>query len=79
MIAMEECLNTERSLPDFDDVQGYEDEYEESEEEEDYEDEEEAEPGRVKAKAAKKKAPTKKSIFEVFEPSELERGHFTDR
>lgn len=64
---------------DFDDVRGYDDEYEESEEEEDYEDEEEADQVKVKAKAAKKKAPAKKSIFEVFEPVELERGHFTDR
>jgi transcription elongation factor SPT6 len=28
-------------------------------------------------KTARKKA-TKKSIFEIYEPSELKRGHFTD-
>lgn len=28
-------------------------------------------------KAAKKKT-SKKSIFEIYEPSELKRGHFTD-
>lgn len=67
------------SLSDFEDVRGYEDEYEESEEEEDYEDEEEGDQVRVKSDAARKKAPAKKSIFDVFEPIELERGHFTDR
>lgn len=25
-----------------------------------------------------KKKPTRKSIFEIYEPSELKRGHFTD-
>lgn len=56
--------------------------------EEDYEDESDAEDEyeedgidgereRRPKKAAKKK-PAKKSIFEIYEPSELKRGHFTD-
>lgn len=31
-----------------------------------------------KPKKAVKKKPTRKSIFEIYEPSELKRGHFTD-
>lgn len=67
---------------DYEDVRGYDDEFEGSEEDEEYEDEEEQEPGARPAKASKaagKKAAAKKSIFEVFEPIELEQGHFTDR
>lgn len=33
---------------------------------------------RRRPKKAAKKKPTKKSIFEVYEPSELKRGFFTD-
>ncbi|PVD31669.1 hypothetical protein C0Q70_07087 [Pomacea canaliculata] len=47
---------------------------------EEYEEEEEGEEDgeqQVRTKRQKKRA-TKKSIFDVFEPSELERGHFTD-
>ncbi|XP_063966332.1 transcription elongation factor SPT6-like isoform X1 [Lytechinus pictus] len=69
---------------DFDEFEGYGDEYEEAEEEEysEYEDEEEeleegGEQRRRQKRPGKKRAP-KKSIYEVFEPSELERGHFTD-
>ncbi|OQR71125.1 transcription elongation factor SPT6 [Tropilaelaps mercedesae] len=67
---------------DYEDVRGYDDEFEGSEEDEEYEDEEEQEPGARPTKSAKpggKKAAAKKSIFEVFEPIELEQGHFTDR
>lgn len=38
---------------------------------------EEGERKRRQKKAAKKR-PTKKSIFEIYEPSELKRGFFTD-
>ncbi|XP_041456554.1 transcription elongation factor SPT6-like isoform X2 [Lytechinus variegatus] len=69
---------------DFDEFEGYGDDYEEAEEEEysEYEDEEEeleegGEQRRRQKRPGKKRAP-KKSIYEVFEPSELERGHFTD-
>lgn len=43
-----------------------------------YEDEEEEGEARPRPKKTKKRQ-TKKSIFEVYEPVELERGHFTDR
>ncbi|XP_064612097.1 transcription elongation factor SPT6-like [Liolophura sinensis] len=68
---------------DFDEFATYGEE-EGEEEEEDYEDEyidEEAEgEGAVSRRKSKKshKKQTKKSIFDVFEPSELERGHLTD-
>lgn len=41
----------------------------------DYEDEE-GEGGEITSR--KKRSRQKKTIFEVFEPSELERGHMTD-
>ncbi|XP_029038298.1 transcription elongation factor SPT6-like isoform X2 [Osmia bicornis bicornis] len=67
---------------DYDEFEKYgEDEFEEEEEEEDDDidylhDEAEDRPRRSK-KLYKKKS-TRKSIFEVYEPSELIRGHFTD-
>ncbi|XP_076244162.1 transcription elongation factor SPT6 isoform X2 [Calliopsis andreniformis] len=62
---------------DFDEFEKYGDEFEEEEEEEDeYQEEIEDRPRRSK-KHFKKKS-TKKSIFEIYEPSELIRGHFTD-
>lgn len=54
---------------DYEDESEGEDEYEE----EGYEGERERRP-----KKASKKRTTKKSIFEIYEPSELKRGHFTD-
>ncbi|XP_068086670.1 transcription elongation factor SPT6 [Anabrus simplex] len=64
---------------DYDEFEKYgEDEYEDEEEEEDeYIDEGDTERRRRPKKADRKK-PTKKSIFELYEPSELKRGHFTD-
>lgn len=68
---------------DYDEFDKYEDEYEEDEDEEEEEEEDdyvdvdvEERPRRQK-KQPKKKS-TKKSIFEIYEPSELKRGHFTD-
>ncbi|XP_031835725.1 transcription elongation factor SPT6 isoform X1 [Nomia melanderi] len=55
----------------------YEEEEEEEEEEDEYMDEEDAERPRRPKKQLKKKT-TRKSIFEIYEPSELKRGHFTD-
>ncbi|XP_077995239.1 transcription elongation factor SPT6-like isoform X2 [Glandiceps talaboti] len=68
---------------DFREFEKYgEDQYEEEEEDmyEMYEEVEEEGETEVKPKAKKtaKKKAAKKSIYEVFEPSELERGHFTD-
>ncbi|XP_033218943.1 transcription elongation factor SPT6 isoform X2 [Belonocnema kinseyi] len=67
---------------DYDEFDKYEDEYEEDEEEEeeeedDYVDVDVEERPRRQKKQPKKKS-TKKSIFEIYEPSELKRGHFTD-
>ncbi|KAM7309648.1 transcription elongation factor SPT6 [Ixodes scapularis] len=64
---------------DFDEFSKYQDEYDEEMEEEEYEDEEEEGEARPRPKKTARKRPTKKSIFEVYEPVELERGHFTDR
>ncbi|XP_014483387.1 PREDICTED: transcription elongation factor SPT6 isoform X1 [Dinoponera quadriceps] len=66
---------------DYDELGKYgEEDYEEDEEEEEdeYLDEEvDAERPRRPKKQQKKKT-TRKSIFEIYEPSELKRGHFTD-
>ncbi|XP_058804062.1 transcription elongation factor SPT6 isoform X2 [Phymastichus coffea] len=65
---------------DYDEFEKYGDDYEEDEEEEEedeYAEDDDAERLKKTKKAAKKKA-TKKSIFEIYEPSELKRGHFTD-
>ncbi|CAN7987050.1 unnamed protein product [Ixodes hexagonus] len=64
---------------DFEEFSKYQDEYDEEMEEEEYEDEEEEGEARPRPKKTTRKRPTKKSIFEVYEPVELERGHFTDR
>lgn len=58
-----------------------EDEYEEEEDEDEYVDDdgiEDSERRRKPTKKAARKKPTRKSIFEIYEPSELKRGHFTD-
>lgn len=65
---------------DYDDFKNYEDdEYEDESDAEDdeYEDDLDGERERRPKKAPKKKS-AKKSIFEIYEPSELKRGHFTD-
>lgn len=64
---------------DYDDFAKYdEDEYEDESEGEDYdEDIAEEDRGKSKKKPPKKKI-SKKTIFDLYEPSELKRGHFTD-
>ena len=70
---------------DYDDFEGYgEDEEEDDEEEDEYDsdmdadlDDEERQRKRDKKKGRKKKKPAK-SIFELYEPKELELRHFTD-
>ncbi|KAK0178826.1 hypothetical protein PV327_007674 [Microctonus hyperodae] len=52
-------------------------EYDPEDEEDEYADDEEGERRRRRKKTPKKKQ-TKRSIFEIYEPSELKRGHFTD-
>lgn len=64
---------------DYDDFSKYDDEdYEEESDADDY-DVEIGEDGQEKPrkKSTKKKIP-KKTIFDIYEPSELKRGHFTD-
>lgn len=64
---------------DYDEFDKYgEDEYDDEEEEDEYMDDDvDGERPRRPKKTPKKKA-TRKSIFEIYEPSELKRGHFTD-
>lgn len=66
---------------DYDEFGKYgEEDYEEEEEDEEDEyvdDDGDGERPRRPKKQPRKK-PTRKSIFEIYEPSELKRGHFTD-
>ncbi|GFR31977.1 transcription elongation factor SPT6 [Trichonephila clavata] len=66
---------------DYKDFAQEEDEYDEDEIDEDYEEEEDEEVGeaRPRRKKGSRKHGTKKSIFDVFEPIEIERSHLTDR
>lgn len=77
--ALQEAQETFGVDFDYDEFSKYEqDDYEEEDDEEDeYEEDEEGARIRRPKKTARKK-PTKKSIFEVYEPSELKRGFFTD-
>lgn len=78
--ALQEAQETFGVDFDYDEFSKYdEDEYDEESEEDDYVDEEgeDSERRRRPKKAARKK-PSRKSIFEVYEPSELKRGFFTD-
>uniref|UniRef100_A0A2C9JN03 Transcription elongation factor spt6 n=1 Tax=Biomphalaria glabrata TaxID=6526 RepID=A0A2C9JN03_BIOGL len=63
---------------DFADFEKYDEDDEDFEEEDEYEEDEEGEDGEPRKKKGGRKKAVKKSIFDVFEPSELERGHFTD-
>lgn len=63
---------------DYEDFQQEGEEYEEDEEEEEYEDEEGVRKTRKKPGQVVKKKSQRKTIYDVYEPSELERGHFTD-
>lgn len=63
---------------DYNEFEHYGEEYEEDIDDEEYEEEEEEGETRPRPKRSVQKRPAKKSIFDVFEPSELERGHFTD-
>ncbi|XP_037868375.1 transcription elongation factor SPT6 [Bombyx mori] len=82
---------TDASLQEGQDIFGVDFDYDEFEKygEEDYEDEDEEdldeyieddeeEGERRRTKKGKAKRPSKKSIFEIYEPSELKRSHFTD-
>ncbi|KAF7265216.1 transcription elongation factor Spt6 [Rhynchophorus ferrugineus] len=77
--ALQEAQETFGVDFDYDEFAKYDDEYDEEDEDEEdeYEEDDEGERRRRQKKAGKKR-PTKKSIFEVYEPSELKRGFFTD-
>uniref|UniRef100_A0ABD2WU03 Transcription elongation factor SPT6 n=1 Tax=Trichogramma kaykai TaxID=54128 RepID=A0ABD2WU03_9HYME len=65
---------------DYDELAKFDGDYDEDEdedEEDEYADEDDV--GRTKkSKKASRRKGTKKSIFDIYEPSELKRGHFTD-
>lgn len=64
---------------DYEDFEQYGDEeYESEDDEEEMDEEEGGEPKREKATRKKKKKQAK-TIFDIYEPSELERRHFTDQ
>lgn len=63
---------------DFEDLEKYNEEDEEMEEYE-YEDEEADGEVRVRPKKTAKKRVSRRSIFEIYEPSDLERSHLTDQ
>jgi len=65
---------------DFEDLNNLNEleEYDEEEEESEYETDEEGE-RRAKKKSKAKKSVVKKSILELYEPSELERSHLTEK
>merc|ERR1712198_213374 len=65
---------------DYGEFEQYDD-WEEGEDEEEEEDDEydEDDEDRPQRRKKEKRKTIKKSIYEVFEPSELERGHLTDQ
>lgn len=64
---------------DYDEFEKYNEYDEEMEEEYEYEDEETEGETRVRPKKAAKKRVSRRSIFEMYEPSELESSHLTDQ
>ncbi|NWR80929.1 SPT6H factor, partial [Centropus unirufus] len=64
---------------DYDEFEKYNEYDEEMEEEYEYEDEETEGETRVRPKKATKKRVSRRSIFEMYEPSELESSHLTDQ
>lgn len=63
---------------DFEDISKYDEDYGDDDEEDEDEYEEEGEDRSRRPKKQPKHKKTRTSIFEVYEPSELKRGHFTD-
>ncbi|XP_065172067.1 transcription elongation factor SPT6 isoform X2 [Atheta coriaria] len=78
--ALQEAQETFGVDFDYDEFSKYEqDDYEDEEDEEDEYVDEDDEVRRQRPKKAARQKPTRKSIFEVYEPSELKRGFFTDQ
>lgn len=63
---------------DYDEFEKYDDEYEDDVSDDDYLEDEEDGERRQRPKPQKRRKATRKSIFEIYEPIELKRGHFTD-
>lgn len=63
---------------DYDEFKDYDEEDYEESEPDDYEEDEEGGEREHRPKKTSKKRVAKKSIFDIYEPSELKRGHFTD-
>lgn len=63
---------------DYDEFEKYDDEYEDDVSDDDYIEDEEDGERRQRPKPQKRRKATRKSIFEIYEPIELKRGHFTD-
>lgn len=64
---------------DYDEFEKYNEYDEELEEEYEYEDDEAEGEIRVRPKKTTKKRVSRRSIFEMYEPSELESSHLTDQ
>jgi len=64
---------------DYDEFEKYNEYDEEMEEEYEYEDDEAEGETRVRPKKTAKKRVSRRSIFEMYEPSELESSHLTDQ
>lgn len=62
---------------DYDEFEKYDEDNEDVSDDDYIEDEEDGERRKV-PKPEKLRKPTRKSIFEIYEPIELKRGHFTD-
>ncbi|ESO97932.1 hypothetical protein LOTGIDRAFT_103494 [Lottia gigantea] len=81
-------IHSDRALQEAQDIFGvdfdieefadYDGESDEEDIDEEYEEEDEDGVARPKSKKQSRGRKTKKTIYDVFEPSELERGHFTD-
>jgi len=78
-------IHSDAALQEAQEIFGVDHDFEEFEQfdenefdDEDEYEEEEGEDGEMRRSKKTKKQATKKSIFDVFEPSELDLGHFTD-
>ncbi|KAK9752693.1 Acidic N-terminal SPT6 [Popillia japonica] len=78
--ALQEAQETFGVDFDYEDFTKYDEEYDEEDEEEEdeyVEDEEDTE-RRRRPKKSQRKKPSRKTIFEIYEPDELKRNYFTD-
>ncbi|KAK4315769.1 hypothetical protein Pmani_013007 [Petrolisthes manimaculis] len=64
---------------EFEQYEDWEEGADEDDEDDDYEEDEDGEAREQRRARKERRKQVKKSIYEVFEPSELERGHLTDQ